>query len=186
MYIRLSLLNYFDHGFYGALHFCYICIYIYFRTYPLSFFLKNVVLILSEQERVSCCLSCVAPQESTLRMEQGFHCEPMIIFQTVWGSGGARKCMWGSWQVHAQSCGRAVAGCYASIPCSVSSMLARECSTALTCIGFKVSSATKTLEWDNVHLHAFVVLLLSAVFVSIVCCAQLLVFSFDCFSSPWQ
>lgn len=185
MYIGLSLLNYFDHGFYGALHFCYICIYIYFRTCPLSFSLKNVMLILSEQECVSCCLSCVVPQDSTLRMEQEFHCEPMIIFQTVWGSRGARKFMWGSWQVHAQSCGRAVAGCYTSIPWSVPSTLARDCSTALSCIGFKVSSARKTLGWNNVHLHAFVVLL-SAVFVSVVCCTQFLVFSFDCFSSPWQ
>lgn len=66
----------------------------YLEGKPLSFSLKNVMLTLSEQEPVSCCLSCVAPEGGEyFEMGQGFHCEPVIVFQTVWGSGGARKCV---------------------------------------------------------------------------------------------
>lgn len=40
---------------------------------PRNFSLRNVMLTLSEQELVSCCLSCVAPQgESTLKWDKGF------------------------------------------------------------------------------------------------------------------
>lgn len=42
-----------------------------------NFSLKNVMLTLSEQEPVSCCLSCVAPQEeSTLKWDKGFIVSP--------------------------------------------------------------------------------------------------------------
>lgn len=95
-------LNYFIQDFYEALLFCCICIYIHFRT--LRTFEGETSEFLLEKCYVNiiwtgaCKLLpvlCSPTGGEYFEMGQGFHCEPVIVFQTVWGSGGARKCVWG-------------------------------------------------------------------------------------------
>lgn len=127
-------LNDFIQGFYGPLHFCCICTYTYIRTCPLSFSLKNVMLTLSEKETVSCCLSCAAPQESTLKWDKGFIVSLRWYFKQPGAAEVQESVCEGSCQVQAQLCGQAVAGCCTSRPVAASSIRARELSAALTCI----------------------------------------------------
>lgn len=131
-----------------------------------------------------------SPTGEYFEMGQGFHCEPMITFQTVWGSGGARKCMWGllpssgsvvwvgcRWMVHQRACSSIIHTCKRAL-----------CSLTLHRV-FKVSSDRK-IQWNGrMCFCTFFILLLSALFclfVSVVLSTQFSVLSFDCFSSLWQ
>lgn len=87
------------HGFHGALLFCCICIYMYFRTLSTfevetSEFLEKCYVNISWTGGCKLLPVLCSPRGGeNFEMGQGFHCEPVIVFQTVWGSGGARKCV---------------------------------------------------------------------------------------------
>lgn len=90
-----------------------------------------------------------SPTGEYFEMGQGFHCEPTMLFQTVWGSRGARKCMWGflpssgsvvwagsCWMLHQQAWSSIIHTCKGALCCS-------DLHWAL-----KVSSARK-IQWNG-------------------------------------
>lgn len=122
-----------------------------------------------------------SPRGEHFEMGQGFHCEPMIVFQTVWGSGGARKCMWGFLPSSAQSCGQQAVDAAPSVPAAGSSVCAREHS-ALACIECLKCLQPEKIQWNGRMCISVLSVLLSA----LLCLFLFLVLSFDWFSSPWQ